>query len=229
MVPFTNRTGDASLDNLGFRAADTIARQLTEMEELEVVPPSAVAAALGVGGSVNIDTRSLVGEVTAATSAGMVLTGVIDASGDRIELQAMLEDAIKGRGGPFVEAGDHKPVRTCAGHDDPRGKELHRRTSDHLHPSLTFGAGDDLPSLETYREFRRRFQLVDRGNLSRSFALMASTDFTRLRLILVAGFLNGSAIRGAEELLKAEVFSEADLNRHQTAIFLALQKWISGQ
>ena len=103
-------------------------------------------------------------------------------------------------------------------------------TSDHLHPSLTFGAGDDLPSLETYREFRRRFQLVDRDNFEPFFALMAKNpNFNRLRLKLVAGFLNGSGIRGAEEILKAEVFSEANLNRHQTAIFLALQKWISGQ
>lgn len=229
VVPFTNRTGDPTLDALGFRAADKIARQLTEMEDLEVVPPSAVAATLGGGGSVNFDTRSLVGEVTTATSAGMVLTGVIDLSGDRIELQAMLENAIEGR---VIRS--FEPAITDRSDPAP-GMEIlaemsYIAASDHLHPSLTFGAGDDLPSLGTYREFRRRFQLVDRDNFRPFLALMAKNpNFTRMRLMAVKGLLNGSMIRMAEEMLNAEHFSDADLNRHQTAIVLALQKWISGQ
>jgi len=229
VVPFTNRTGDSTLDALGHRTADRIAQQLAEMEELEVVAPSSVAAALAAEGSTSSDTRSLVGEVTTATSAGMVLSGVIDSSGDQIEIQATLEDTIEER---IVRA--FKPVISNRSDPSPAITALAERsfiaTSDHLHPSLTFGAGDDLPSLETYREFRRRFQLVDRDNFMPFFAIIKDhPEFTRLRLTLAGGFLNGSAVRGAEEILEDEHLNDADLNRHQTAIVLALRRWISGQ
>ncbi|MEE4271151.1 MAG: protein kinase, partial [Thermoanaerobaculales bacterium] len=228
VVPFTNRTGDPTLDALGHRTADRIAQQLTEMEELEVVPPSSVAAALATEGSTPSDTRSLVGEVTTATSAGLVLSGVIDASGDRIEMQATLEDAVEGR---VVRA--FKPV--ISDRTDPStaittfAERSFMATSDHLHPSLTFGAGDDLPNLETYLDFRRQLRVADRDNFRPFMGLIhAYPDFTRLRLMLTASFLNGKRFQMAKEFLEAGMTDEADLNQHQETTVLALRNWISG-
>ncbi|MEE4270141.1 MAG: hypothetical protein V2I67_00605, partial [Thermoanaerobaculales bacterium] len=230
VVPFTNRTGDPTLDALGQRTADEIAGQLSSMEDLEVVPPSTVAAHIAERlTSSTMDPRTLVGEVAETTSAGLVFTGVVDTAGDSVELRCVLEDTVAGRVvqsfGPIVaQPNDLSPaMRTLV-------KEVFIATSDHLHPSLAFGAGEEWPDLETYRTFRERYRMIDRENFLPFLQLFQENpQLTRIRLNVAFSFLNGLAIRSAAEVLDSEHLEEAKLNRHQAAVTRALRLWTGGQ
>ncbi len=141
---------------------------LAELEEIEVVPP-AWWRRPPAGGSVNIDTRSLVGRSRPRRRPGWSSPGCRTPSATGLELQATLEDASK----------DCRPSLRAAIPDrsEPAPQACHRHPSDwtlmavqdHLHPSLAWGAGDDLPSLETYREFRRRLPIGGQGQLRAVF------------------------------------------------------------
>lgn len=230
VVPFTNRTGDSALDTLRHQAADEIAGQLSEMEDLEVVPPSAVASELAAGRTESdLDPRALVADVADGTSAGLVFTGVIDAAGTGIELRGVLEDTIEGQVvRPFapVAADPTSPGRAMR----DLAKEVYISTSDHLHPSLAFGAGEEWPDVETYREFVKRLRLLDRENSLPFLELFqANPQLTRIRLKVAGAFLNNLRLRTAREILNSEHLDEANLNRHQAAVTRALRLWADGQ
>ena len=78
VVPFTNRTADVTLDGLVARTADRLTQGLAELEELEVAPASAVAAAAGGAG-----TGALVRDVARATNSGLVLDRGVGLGGGR--------------------------------------------------------------------------------------------------------------------------------------------------
>jgi len=229
VVPFVNRTGNASLDNLGDRIADRIARQLADLEELQVVPPSTVAAALADGLASQRDPRSLVGNVTAATSAGLVLTGVIDPSGEGIELLATLEDTINGE---VLRAFD--PLTAEPGDSIGAISMLADwstiATSDHLHPSLAFGSGRTLPTIETYRRFSREFKLFDRSRVTELYSLLEDEpSFNRLRLMMAVAVLDAGKSRTASHFLDTGLFDNADVNQHQATVVRGLRSWISAE
>jgi tetratricopeptide (TPR) repeat protein/TolB-like protein len=152
VVPFTNRTGDASLDNLAGLTADRLTQGLADLNEIEVAPASVVAAT-----SAGVDPSQLAREVAAGTRSGMVLTGVWDAVGDGLELQATLEDAELGT---VVRAFDPIPATL----DAPQQAIATLRdwtlmaVQDHLHSILAWGAGDRFPTYDAYVSFRRFFE-----------------------------------------------------------------------
>jgi tetratricopeptide (TPR) repeat protein len=88
----------------------------------------------------------------------MVLTGVWDAVGDGLELQATLEDPALGS---VVRAFDAIPTTR----DAPLEAVATLRdwtlmaVQDHLHPILAWGAGDRFPAYEAYLMYRRYFEL----------------------------------------------------------------------
>jgi len=229
VVPFVNRTGDPELDTLGHRIADRIARGLAELEDLEVVPQSWTAAALTDSPAALSDSRSLVGEVSTATSAGLVLTGVIDLSGDELELLAILEDTINGT---ILRAFD--PL-TADPADVTNAIETLSdwstiATSDHLHPTLAFGAGRRLPTMETYRRFTREFKLFDRTRVPELYSLLEEQPtLTRLRLMMAVAVLDNWKTRTAAHLLDTGVFDDAHVNQHQAAVVRGLRGWISAE
>jgi len=152
VVPFTNRTGDASLDNLTGLTADRLTQGLADLDEIEVAPASVVAAT-----TAGVDPLQLAGEVAAGTRSGMVLTGVWDAVGGGLELQATLEDAALNT---VVRAFDPIPATRDAPQDaitTLRDWTL-MAVQDHLHPILAWGAGDRFPTYEAYVAFRRFFE-----------------------------------------------------------------------
>jgi tetratricopeptide (TPR) repeat protein/TolB-like protein len=230
IVPFTNRTGEPTLDALGERAADEIAGQLNEMENLQVVPPSAVASKLAEKRTeANVNPRILVQDVAVATSAGLVFTGVIDAAGADIELRGVLEDTTRGQ-----VVGAFAPVAAEPSSPGPAMRELAKEVyicaSDHLHPSLAFGAGEEWPDVETYQEFVKRLRLLDRKNYLHFLELFqANPKLTRVRLSVAFSFLNSLALRSASEVLESEHLDESNLNRHQAAVTRALRLWTGGQ
>jgi serine/threonine protein kinase len=230
VVPFVNRAGDSSLDALCQRAADEIAGQLSEMEDLQVVPPGAVASELAAGPTdAGLDPRILVADVAEGTSAGLVFTGVIDATGDGVELRGVLEDTVAGR---VVRA--FAPVTADPLSPGQAIRELAKVVyicaSDHLHPSLAFGAGEEWPDVETYQEFVKRMRLLDRENFVPFFELFqANPQLTRMRLGVVLAFLDNQSLKSAGEMLDSEHLDEANLNRHQAAVTRALRLWVGGQ
>jgi tetratricopeptide (TPR) repeat protein/TolB-like protein len=180
VVPFTNRTGDASLDNLAALTADRLTQGLADLKEIEVAPASVVAAT-----SAGVDPSQLAREVAAGTRSGMVLTGVWDAVGDGLELQATLEDASLNT---VVRAFDPIPVTR----DAPQEAVATLRdwtlmaVQDHLHPILAWGAGDRFPVYEAYVSFRRFFEEFRGANAAaaRNFFQAAQLDpeFARPRI-----------------------------------------------
>jgi len=157
VVPFTNRTGDASLDNLAALTADRLTQGLAELDEIEVSPASVVAAT-----AAGVDPSQLAREVAAGTKSGLVLTGVWDAVGSGLELQATLEDAEQGA---VVRAFDAIPVSR----DAPQEAIAILRdwtliaVQDHLHPILAWGAGDRFPEYEAYQAYRGFFEAMKSG------------------------------------------------------------------
>jgi len=157
VVPFINRTGDASLDNLAALTADRLTQGLAELDEIEVAPASLVAAT-----AAGVDQSHLAREVASGTRSGMVLTGVWDAVGNGLELQATLEDPALGS---VVRAFDAIPTTR----DAPLEAVATLRdwtlmaVQDHLHPVLAWGAGDRFPAYEAYLMYRRYFELFEAG------------------------------------------------------------------
>jgi tetratricopeptide (TPR) repeat protein len=181
VVPFTNRTGDASLDNLAGLTADRLTQGLADLNEIEVAPASVVAVT-----SAGVDSSQLAREVAAGTRSGMVLTGVWDAVGADLELQATLEDAALNT---VVRA--FEPIR--ASRDAPHDAIATLRdwtlmaVQDHLHPILAWGAGDRFPTYAAYLSFRRFFEEFRSANLpaaARNFFQAAQLDpeFARPRI-----------------------------------------------
>ena len=170
VVPFTNRTGDASLDNLAALTADRLTQGLAELNEIEVAPASVVAAT-----SAGVDPSQLAKEVAAGTRSGMVLTGVWDAVGDGLELQATLEDAELNT---VVRAFDPIP----ASRDAPQEAIATLRdwtlmaVQDHLHPILRLGRRGSFS-----RSTRRtcRFDGSSRSSEAPTQRLRPGTSFRR--------------------------------------------------
>jgi tRNA A-37 threonylcarbamoyl transferase component Bud32/TolB-like protein/tetratricopeptide (TPR) repeat protein len=90
VLPFENRTGDRSLDDLGELAAERITTRLQREEVGEVVPASAVAAAASVAGG------DPVRAVAAATGTALVITGSFSESGDSLVVAIQMIDGTTG-------------------------------------------------------------------------------------------------------------------------------------
>jgi tetratricopeptide (TPR) repeat protein len=157
VVPFTNRTGDASLDNLAALTADRLTQGLADLDEIEVAPASVVAAS-----AAGVDSSQMAGVVATGTDSGLVLTGVWDSVGPGLELQATLEDAQRGsviRAFDPIPATNEAPQEAIATLRDWTLMAV----QDHLHPILAWGAGDRFPKYEAYQAYRRFFEAMETG------------------------------------------------------------------
>jgi len=202
VVPFVNRTGDASLDGLASMTADRLTQGLADLTEIDVAPGSVVAAA-----SAGVDPALVVGEVATSTDSGLVLAGVWDAVGDGLELQATLEDAQRGA---VIRAFD--PI--AATRDAPQEAIATLRdwaqmaVQDHLHDILAWGAGDEFPDYEAYRIYRGYFESMDSGGQYEIFkAVVTDPDFIRPRLHV--GSLWGPALFGQQKTTMESFYDPA--------------------
>lgn len=95
VVPFTNRTGDSTLDPLGNLAADWITRGLASTEVLELTDPGAIV--LGANRTGGTGTQvSDAGALARATGSGMLVSGSLYLREDQIELNARITDVRSG-------------------------------------------------------------------------------------------------------------------------------------
>jgi tetratricopeptide (TPR) repeat protein len=233
VVPFVNRTGDGSLDGLASMTADRITQGLAGLTEIEVAPASVVAAA-----SSGIDPALVVGEVAAKTDSGLVLTGVWDAVGAGLELQATLEDAQRRA---VVRAFDPIPVSREA----PQEAVATLRdwtlmaVQDHLHPILAWGAGDRFPVYEAYLMHRRYFEiLMSRGpgvNTLQAVQLKLQATqvdplFARPRIQTAGNWMPGIVKYIHDAMLEFyEPVHEMELTPHQQRLVAMIDSRLEGQ
>ena len=214
VVPFTNRTGDAALDNLAALTADRLTQGLAELNEIEVSPASVVAAT-----AAGVEQSQIAREVASGTNSKLVLTGVWDAVGAGLELQATLEDAELGA---VVRAFDAIPVSR----DAPQEAIATLRdwtlmaVQDHLHPILAWGAGDHFPIYEAYVANRRFYDEFRGSSAKRAFkhrsrAVQIDPEFARPRIQAgsmwwpgIAAFLQDAALSFYQPVHEMELTSK---------------------
>ncbi len=184
VVPFANRSDDPSLDAVGRRVAGRIIEELSDIDELEAVPINVVTGTVQGRAPLGAEARAIVDDVAFATSAGLVVTGVMYSSVDEIELQATLENAITGR---IVRGFDI--VRTAPQDLDVAIEKLAGwvfvSAMEELHPSLRFGAGDRIPDPAAFREMLTALPIagIDPAAFRHLYrALEIDPEFDRLRL-----------------------------------------------
>jgi DNA-binding SARP family transcriptional activator/tetratricopeptide (TPR) repeat protein len=100
VIPFINRTGDASLDPLGNLAADWITRGLALTAVLEIADPGAIVLGGEIGGAApagqSSDQASDAGARARASNSGMVVWGSLYRRGEEIEFDARITDVQSG-------------------------------------------------------------------------------------------------------------------------------------
>jgi serine/threonine-protein kinase len=95
VVPFTNRTGDSTLDPLGNLAADWITRGLASTEVLELADPGVMVLGANRTGATGADVSDA-GALARATGSGMLVTGSLYLREGQIELDARITDVRSG-------------------------------------------------------------------------------------------------------------------------------------
>jgi DNA-binding SARP family transcriptional activator/TolB-like protein/tetratricopeptide (TPR) repeat protein len=97
VLPFDNRTGDASLDPLGPMSADWVIRGLTQLPSLEIVPAEVMRLELDTAPGARRGTVESAREVGRATRAGTVVGGAYYRQGDSIWFHPRFIDTASGR------------------------------------------------------------------------------------------------------------------------------------
>ena len=199
VVPFTNRSGDASFDGLGRRAADRIARELAQIEELEVVPVESIAD---------------------RASAGLIVSGVIDADGDGPELRAALENAVSGHVVRSFDPLGATPTEFAANLDTLAGW-VWVTVLEELHPSLRFGASEHIPSPAAFREYLACLPIAGMDPAAEDHffrALDLDPDFHRARFWGIFAAWSGAMWSLADNLLRPLEDARAELSPSQQSL-----------
>lgn len=103
VAPFENRTGDVSLDVVGFMAADAITRGLLRAGLVDVVVPIDDPAAFRAPGRSERSYSVPPAELAMDAHAGTVIHGAFYLRGDSLQIQAQVLDAAGGRVEAVIE------------------------------------------------------------------------------------------------------------------------------
>jgi tetratricopeptide (TPR) repeat protein/TolB-like protein len=189
VAPFENRTGDASLDQIGRIAADWVTNGLTLMGLAEVVSTLEVVAALSVAeeaGTPGVNRRP--GDVLVEeTRARILVSGSYHVRGDELEFQAQLVDMTEG-----AVLAASEPVR--GSRDDPMGAidrlqvQVMGAVAAHFDPQFETGSGGSPPNFEAYQAF------MDAGDHSVRFEWREAEDDLRGAIALDSTFVQAYLI-----------------------------------
>jgi len=231
IVPFANRSDDPSLDAIGRRVAGGIIEGLSDIDELETVSLNVVAGTVEGRVPLGAEARAIVNDVAVATSAGLVVTGVMYSSLDEIELQATLENAITGR---IVRGFDI--IRAAPQDLDPAIDNLAGwifvSAMDELHPSLRFGAGDRIPDPDAFREFLAALPIagIDPAAYDHfNRALELDPEFDRARLYGAFASWGASAWQLSNSLVRPLEENRARLTSSQQRLLDAARWGLEGR
>jgi hypothetical protein len=213
VAEFVNRTGDRSLDPVGFMATDWLTEGLQRLSSLSVVPLPAALEAARHHRALAESTGGVLSRLRDETGADIVVTGAYYRTGDTLTFQAQISDAKLGKLltaiGP-VGAPAQNPVLGL--------KELRTRAmgfvATAMDEKVASSAGLDAspPTYEAYQEFSR-------GMLS-----YAGSDFPDATQRLLHAFALDSTY--PTPLLFASIslsnqgrFEEADSVAHLLAVY----------
>ncbi len=96
VAPFTNATGDSTLNAIGLMAADWATRGLAELDSIEVVSFSSALSAYRELGAKN-DDADVAQRFARRTRAGRIVTGSYHKSGNSVLVQPEIVDAVTGK------------------------------------------------------------------------------------------------------------------------------------
>jgi hypothetical protein len=162
VIPLENRTGDATLDDLGVMAADWIGQALQQVDMVEVVP--AAYARQYSEQALSEGSRDLVSAVADRTSAGLVVSGTFFDVADSLQFRVEIIDVNRVAPLQVVDEAWLREERREA------INVLGRRVSGALAYELDPYLARDVqplpapPRLEAYREMRLGYAAADRGD-----------------------------------------------------------------
>ncbi|MEJ2186580.1 MAG: serine/threonine-protein kinase, partial [Gemmatimonadota bacterium] len=215
VLPYDNRTGDASLDPVGAMVAEWVTEGLSRTGVVQVVPNvmvlQSVAEARGRDGAFTLD------RVAQLTGSGLAVTGSYYRRGDRLEFHSEVVDV--GSGQPLTN------VATVSGPvDDPRIAidSVRIRVMGALAARLSRLIGWELPptaqppTYEASRAYARGIEawvLSDYDSAARAFEHAYALDTTYLRslMLAMAGYGNAGEQAQADSLRRIIVDRQDEL------------------
>ena len=231
VVPFANRSDEPSMDAIGRRVAGRIIEELSDIDELEAVPINVSAGTVQGRAPLGAEARAIVDEVAVATSAGLVVTGVMYPSADEIELQAILENAITGRVVRGFDTIRTKPQDLDSAIERLAGW-IYVTTMEELHPSLRFGAGDRIPDPVAFREYvtnLRNLGIRSDAGEALTRALEIDPLFDRLRVFRAFSMWGVNAWKISDHLLQPLEGKRATLTRGQRNLVDGIRWGLDGR
>jgi tetratricopeptide (TPR) repeat protein len=129
---FENRTGDASLDNLGRLAAESVAEGLQQIGTIQVVPSSTVFQ-LAASGRRSWG-RDPVRAVAEATSSGLVVSGAIYLQGQTLQVRTSITDVLASKPLYAVEPASGPREKAMEAVDTMRERVLDIVAARYLNP-----------------------------------------------------------------------------------------------
>ncbi len=217
VAPFENLTNDTALAQVGRIAQDWITQGVAQVESLDVVPSTAVSAAL------NDASRSsdVVRRLAAVTHAGVVVIGSVVKSGDSLRISATV-----------VDARSNKPIRVIEPIAGPASDPLIAISAlrERLLGSLASGdatrrvsLAGAAPKYDAYRAMMDGWAFVLRQDYPEALpflrrALQLDSNFALAHVALGLAYLNLGQRDSAER-----VISDADRLRDRLSVTDKLQ------
>lgn len=232
VMPFVNRTGDATLDPLAYVAADLITQGLAWSRITQIVPAQFTSQILRdfTKGQTDRDGGSLSARLARATGAGIVVTGSYHRRGDMLEFQSQIVDA---RTGELLRA--LEPARARVTTPVLAIDLLRRRIMGAL--AVRFETNASMtnqwlapPTYEAYELFVEGMDLKSRGKRKEAierFTAAAAADSTFVTPLVVAAieYMNLGEHVKADSLCKVVSRSRALVSPVDRQLLI----WLEGQ
>jgi tetratricopeptide (TPR) repeat protein/TolB-like protein len=150
---FENRTGDASLDNLGRMAAESVAEGLQQIGTIQVVPSSTVFE-LAASGTGTGRRRDPVRALAEATGSGVVVSGAVYLQGQTLQVRASMIDVLAGKPLYAVEPANGPREKAMEAVETARQRVVEALAARHLNPACDLLAWEITPPrFEAQKEF----------------------------------------------------------------------------
>ena len=195
VVPFTNRTGDSTLDPLGNLAADWITRGLASTEVLELADPGAIVLGANRTGATGVDVSDAAA-LARATGSGMLVSGSLYLREGQIELNARITDVRSGSVLHPLEPvfGDPHEPRAALKVLRERIMAVLAEAGDPRLSALVSVAGQP-PRYDAYRAFSAGVEIFYGGRRARDalpyFQRAAALDSTYAQPLIWAAWAHG--------------------------------------
>ena len=201
IAPFENLTGDKRFDHIGLIAADRLSLTVAQRGSIEVVPSNTVLMTLRdtTGGAANRLTQ-----LSAATHAGLIVSGTVVLRGDSLTLQAQITDVRTDKSIMTLDPATGPAADPTAAVDKLGDRLLGALGTREI---AILPVGFRPPKFAAYQEFAAGFERFTRqgDNLgSRPFferAIAIDSTYTQAYQLLARQYLNAGEYERADSLI----------------------------